>query len=279
MSIGQSDVTRVTTIGGPTALIEYGGLRLLIDPTFDEPGVYGRGAYSLEKLTGPALSIEAVGRVDAVLLSHDQHPDNLDRSGRSVVSSAPLTLTTPAGAQRLGGSSVGLTPWSSRTLAPGSATPVQVTAVPAQHGPDGTEHIMGAVTGFVLESAGLPRLYISGDNASLEVVQQIRDRLGPTDLAVLFAGGAQTPALGTAYLTLSSPWAAEAARILNARYVIPVHYEGWRHFSEGAEHLERAFAEQGLAARLLLGPHGAPWTLPAHGSDAPDTGLRAPSAS
>ena len=123
MSNGQPEATRVTTIGGPTAFIEYGGLRLLIDPTFDEPGTYGRGAYSLAKLTGPALPIEALGRVDAVLLSHDQHPDNLDRSGRLVVSSAPLTLTTPAGAQRLGGSSVGLPPWSTWTLAPASAAP------------------------------------------------------------------------------------------------------------------------------------------------------------
>ena len=30
---------KVTYIGGPTALLELDGLRLLIDPTFDPPGI------------------------------------------------------------------------------------------------------------------------------------------------------------------------------------------------------------------------------------------------
>jgi L-ascorbate metabolism protein UlaG (beta-lactamase superfamily) len=68
---------RLTLIGGPTVLIEIGGLRLLTDPTFDAPGHYA-GPVPLEKRSGPALSMEQVGEVDAVLLSHDQHLDNLD---------------------------------------------------------------------------------------------------------------------------------------------------------------------------------------------------------
>ena len=47
----------ITLIGGPTALIEIDGFRLLTDPTFDAPG-----AYQLPhvKLAGPALSAEAI---------------------------------------------------------------------------------------------------------------------------------------------------------------------------------------------------------------------------
>jgi hypothetical protein len=40
---------RVTHIGGPTALIEVNGWRLLTDPTFDAPGrrySFGRGSSS-----------------------------------------------------------------------------------------------------------------------------------------------------------------------------------------------------------------------------------------
>ena len=43
----------------------------------------------LEKLTGPALSADAVGQVDAVLLSHDQHSDNLDNSGKDFLTQVP----------------------------------------------------------------------------------------------------------------------------------------------------------------------------------------------
>ena len=83
-SIGElDDIRHITLIGGPTALIEIDGFRLLTDPTFDAPGTsYQLPHVKLEKLTGPALAADAVGEVDAVLLSHDQHSDNLDNSGK-----------------------------------------------------------------------------------------------------------------------------------------------------------------------------------------------------
>jgi L-ascorbate metabolism protein UlaG (beta-lactamase superfamily) len=76
---------RLTHIGGPTALIEVAGWRLLTDPTFDAPGGryrFGWGTAS-RKTAGPALQPGDLGRIDAVLLSHDQHGDNLDAAGRS----------------------------------------------------------------------------------------------------------------------------------------------------------------------------------------------------
>src|SRR5258708_28383783 len=94
---------RMTLIGGPTALIEIDGFRLLTDPTFDAPGAYQLPHVKLEKLTGPALSANDVGDVDAVLLSHDQHSDNLDHSGKAYLGRAKRVLTTQAGAKRLGG--------------------------------------------------------------------------------------------------------------------------------------------------------------------------------
>jgi hypothetical protein len=89
----------VRYLGGPTALLELGGLRLLTDPTFDPPGDYPIGNRSLRKTSGAVVSPEDVGRVDAVLLSHDQHPDNLDHQGRDYLASAPLVLSTVAPGQ------------------------------------------------------------------------------------------------------------------------------------------------------------------------------------
>ena len=65
-------------IGGPTALISYGGLSLLTDPTFDPPGEHPRPgtAVVLRKLAGPALAAADLPPIDAVLLSHDHHADN-----------------------------------------------------------------------------------------------------------------------------------------------------------------------------------------------------------
>ena len=75
--------TRLTLIGGPTLHFAYAGLSFLTDPTFDEPREYALGTLSISKTAGPALSASELGAVDVVLLSHDQHPDNLDVAGRA----------------------------------------------------------------------------------------------------------------------------------------------------------------------------------------------------
>src|SRR5262249_60831126 len=55
--------TKITLIGGPTALIEVGGFRLLTDPTFDEAGEYRLPHTTLKKTSRPALTAEQIGPV------------------------------------------------------------------------------------------------------------------------------------------------------------------------------------------------------------------------
>jgi putative methionine-R-sulfoxide reductase with GAF domain len=52
-----------------------------------------------------------IGKIDLVLLSHDQHHDNLDNAGRHLLDSIPKTITTKSGAERLLNKIVGLAPW------------------------------------------------------------------------------------------------------------------------------------------------------------------------
>jgi L-ascorbate metabolism protein UlaG (beta-lactamase superfamily) len=77
-------------------------LRLLTDPTFDAPGVYQLPHVKLEELVGPAVTAETIGEVDAVLLSHDQHSDNLDHSGRDFLKTAKRVLPFAGTAQTRG---------------------------------------------------------------------------------------------------------------------------------------------------------------------------------
>ncbi len=248
---------QVTLVGGPTAVLGYGGLRFITDPTFDPPGSYEpRPGVTLTKTAGPALSPDEVGEVDVVLLSHDHHKDNLDDSGRQFLARASRVVTTRSGAERLGTGATALPNWASIEIDRADAGPIRVVGVPAQHGPDGSEHLVGEVTGFLLTGQDLPSVYISGDNASLDVVRTIADRLGPIDIAVLFAGGAQMPFLGDAYLTLPSRDAAEAARLLGVRAVVPLHYADWTHFSDGLESLREAFAGADVGGRLMSAEPG-----------------------
>jgi L-ascorbate metabolism protein UlaG (beta-lactamase superfamily) len=250
-------MAQLTLIGGPTALIEYGGLRWLTDPTLSPPSNQEDG---LTKTTGPALEADALGAIDVVLLSHDEHSDNLDPAGRAFLPLAGSVLTTAGGAERLAADEqtaaahlTGMQSWAEAEV--GS---VHVTAVPAQHGPPGSEPEVGEVIGFVL-SDGSTRVYVSGDNASVPVAEEIGERAGPIDVAILFAGAVQIPEiLGGAYLTLSSDRAARVAEILGSQIAIPLHFEGWTHFTQGAEELRASFAGYGLTERLRLPERGVP---------------------
>jgi L-ascorbate metabolism protein UlaG (beta-lactamase superfamily) len=145
----------ITLVGGPTALIEARGFRVLTDPTFDPPGEYELPHVTLKKLAGPARTAGDVGQVDAVLLSHDQHADNLDRSGKAFAMAAKRVFTTVAGAQRLGSPAEGLVPWQSTAISRPDGPTLQITAIPARHGPAGIEPLSGDVIGFVV--CELPR--------------------------------------------------------------------------------------------------------------------------
>jgi len=145
----------VTYIGGPTALIEIAGVRFLTDPTFDSAGSeYTTAVYTLRKTADPAITADALGPIDAVLLSHDHHFDNLDRSGRAMLPSARAVLTTKVGAERLGRNAVGLANWDSVEIATPNGERLRVTGTPARHGPaDGDR---GPVTGFLINDASAP---------------------------------------------------------------------------------------------------------------------------
>jgi L-ascorbate metabolism protein UlaG (beta-lactamase superfamily) len=245
-------------VGGPTAVLDLGGLRIVSDPTFDGPGEHGY----LTKTAGPAVSDDELGPVDLVLVSHDNHPDNLDDRGRLFALAAPLVLTTRSGAGRLGSPAVGLAPWTSQVVGRPDGGSLTVTAVPAVHGPEDGERdadgfVNCEVVGFVLAGQDLPTVYVSGDNASIRTVAEIAQRMSGIDAVVLHAGAARVQSkFRNRALSLDGVRAAAAAAILGPITVIPAHYDGWAHFSEGRPELVRAFDDAGLSAQLRLADHG-----------------------
>ncbi|MGB0095355.1 MAG: hypothetical protein WBP81_22810 [Solirubrobacteraceae bacterium] len=72
-------------------------------------------------------------------------------------------------------------------------------------------------------------------------------------------------------MTLPAARAANAARILGARHVIPVHFEGWAHFSQGAAELRAAFAQAGVAGVLHVPEPGGAVAIPLTRSPAEQT--------
>jgi L-ascorbate metabolism protein UlaG (beta-lactamase superfamily) len=254
--------TTLCHIGTATVLIDIGGFRILTDPVLDPPGHAYRSGVGIEeykRLDAPALPPEGLGKIDLVLVSHDHHGDNLDSAGIELMRSVSTVLTTRPGARRLRKQGItnvqGLAPWESVQVGP-----VTVHATPARHAPFGLHLLpaVGPVIGFFVEGPlELGPLYVSGDTRWFRGLGAVRDRLGRPGTALLHAGGAR---LGVGPFSVQFSADADEIRRMLDRIepvqAIPIHAEGWSHFSEPPEVLQ----EQ-LSGRLRWIPRGVPVPL------------------
>lgn len=272
----------ITWLGTACALLEYPQLRLLTDPVFDPPGTrYDFGPwytpaswFASEKRHAAPLAPATLGTIDAVLLSHDHHADNLDHAGREFLRTPAVQriLTTTAGAARLArpapagrrsdpgeGLSLGAVVeglrWGERTVIGSGTLAVEAVATPARHGPAGLPQV-NEVCGFYLapRAPDEPRVWISGDTvlcpALLKVLPELRER--GVDVAVLHAGGVcfpDAPLVGKALFTFDAAQVVEVCRALDPATIVPIHHSGWLHFREQEESLRRALAESGFGTR------------------------------
>jgi L-ascorbate metabolism protein UlaG (beta-lactamase superfamily) len=246
-------------IGGPSALIEYAGFRVVIDPTFDPPGDYKLPYTTLTKTAGPALSADALGPVDAVLVSHDQHWDNLDHAGRDYFLKAKAPFTTKAGAGRLGGSVIGLVPWESTTIRNAAGQTLTITATPARHGPAWIEPLSGDVIGFVLSAENSRSVYVTGDTTWFDGTAEVARRFD-VGAVLPFAGAAQTR--GPFNLTMNTNDVIETAQHFSDAAIVPVHSDSWAHLTQTRADIAAAFKAMGIETRLKMLQPGVATEIP-----------------
>jgi L-ascorbate metabolism protein UlaG (beta-lactamase superfamily) len=166
-----------------------------------------------------------------------------------MLATAGRVLTTVAGAGRLGGNAVGLEPWQSYDALASDGRMLRITATPARHGPPDGDR--GPVVGFVVETSDTPRrvVYVSGDTVWFDGMVEVSRRYTP-GVALLFMGAARVREVGPANLTLTAAEAVTAAQALREAVIVPLHFEGWGHFSESAAEIDQAFTAAGLGDRL-----------------------------
>ena len=92
-------------------------------------------------------------------------------------------------------------------------------------------------------------------------VADVARRMRP-DVVVLFGGAARVSEAGPAHLTFTAGEAVTLARAFAPALVIPLHFEGWAHFTEGRADIEAAFVAAQLTDRLRWPVAGRPLELP-----------------
>ena len=72
----------------------------------------------------------------------------------------------------------------------------------------------------------------------------------PIRTAVLFMGAARVPVVGPFALTMTAEDGVQAAHVFAEATIVPIHYEGWKHFSESREVISPAFETAGVSGRV-----------------------------
>jgi L-ascorbate metabolism protein UlaG (beta-lactamase superfamily) len=122
------------------------------------------------------------------------------------------------------------------------------------------------VVGFALRWDGQEHgvLWISGDTVLYEGVRGVAGRL-QVGIALLHLGGVQFPVTGPLRYTMTGSDAVELCGLVRPHEAIPIHYEGWKHFKDGQEAVERelAAAPEDVRRRFRWLPIGEPVELAA----------------
>lgn len=250
----KNSLFNLTYIGGPTVIIEIDGTRFMTDPTLDARGsVFDLGGATFKKITDPANT--DTGKIDIVLLSHDQHHDNLDNLGRELLKTVSKTYTTVEASQRLDTPAIGLSPWEQETIITKNGIEITITATPARHGPAGTEKVAGDVIGFLLSVKGTEpfELYFTGDTVYYEGIQEVANKHQP-DYVFIYAGAAKP--IGPFNVTMDTNDAIDTAFVFPHSEIIPLHFEGWNHYTESEKDIMNAFQAIGIGHKLNVLPLG-----------------------
>jgi L-ascorbate metabolism protein UlaG (beta-lactamase superfamily) len=248
----------LTFLGTATLLLRYGPFTLLTDPNFLHRGqrAYLGFGLSSRRLTEPALAVDRLPPLDAVVLSH-LHGDHWDRVARRGLDRGVPIVTTAHAARRLQAwhgfrRAVGLQTWEQHVLFKDGAV-LRVTAMPGRHAPGPARLLLPPVMGSLLELATPQgevrhRLYLTGDTLMYGAIHDIARRYPGTDLAVLHLGGTTLP--GGLMVTMDGEQGADLLAAVAPRRAVPVHYDDYGVFKSPLADFRAAVERRGLADRV-----------------------------
>lgn len=253
----------LTHISTASVLLHLGPLTFITDPVFDSINTtypVPSSAIVLQKLHSPALRLSDLPHIDAVLLSHEDHADNLDPSGRILLNGRRV-FTTSAGKEALAPrpSVFSLDPWEIINAKFPGVEDLKIEGTPCQHLPG------GEVTGFLLSSPSLlgvdgdtskpNAIYLSGDTVYLPELAKMKEEYH-IKLAIVNVGDVHIAPMGKepVKITMDGSDVVQLCKEIDAEVVVPVHYEGWKHFSTEVEKM-RTQINEGLGAKVH-------WVLP-----------------
>ena len=178
-----------------------------------------------------------LGPIDAVLLTHDHHGDNLDDAGRALLPSAGAVVTTVVGRaaarrRRARARAVGRPRGSRRPGRPA----IEVTATPCRHGPprQPSDRRRRDRLRAALGRPGARRAVDLRRHRALRRRARGRRPARGRHRRSCTSAACGSRVTGPAALhddRRATP--SSCAALVRPRTIVPVHYEGWSHFQRG----------------------------------------------
>ena len=151
--------------------------------------------------------------------------------------------------------------WEGTRLEAPGKPPLEIIATPCRHGPPLSHPLVGDVIGFALVCDG-EVVWVSGDTVLYDGVRSVAGRW-EIDVALIHLGGVQFGVTGPFRYTMIAKDAVELVGLIKPRVAVPIHYEGWKHFKQGREGIERELvgAPTDVRERFRWVPIGEPTEL------------------
>lgn len=254
----------ITHIGTATAIVEIDGVTFLTDPFFSPAGSEwptAPGRDPLKVHEDPALKMDELPHIDAILLSHENHPDNLDELGRQLLDGRHV-VTTDDGAKNLAPrpSVLGFKDWEEREVRIAGKT-YRITATPCKHSPG--HECVGFIVhteDFGVSPDGRPNaIYFTGDTVYIDELAKMADEYHIA-IALMNLGKATFPGItsdglpgkpgDSLQITMDGHQGARLFRDIKADVLVPMHYESWDHFTQHEKELSKEFEEEGILSQV-----------------------------
>lgn len=237
-----------------TLRVLMGGHSILVDPMLSvkeamDPIQNADNTRRIPLVDLPFSPLEILKDVDLVLVTHT-HRDHWDAAATEIV---PKTLPIACQPE----DETKFREWGYADVRPVHNSiefnGLTIARTGGQHGTGDLARQMAPVSGFVLQAANEPTLYIAGDTIFCADVARALEQYNP-QVTVVNAGAAQ--------FIMGDPITMTSADVVNVCHsaphskIVAVHMEAINHCHLKRAHLEAALDREGLKARVLIPKDG-----------------------
>ncbi len=240
---------RYTLLRNATALLEFGGQQLLVDPMLDDKGARPAIPNTPNPQPNPLVPLPddwrlVVAEASAHLVTH-LHQDHFDRTASETLSRSLPMICQPEDVERLKDDGF-------HRLEPVAEVidhhGVKITRTVARHGTGEIGNLMAPASGFVFEHADEPTTYLAGDTIWCDEVAEVIAKWQPT-VIIVNAGGARF--LEGDPIVMTAEDIAMVAAAAPAAQIVVVHLEAINHCLETREFYEQRLPELGVSMERI----------------------------